>query len=210
MQYSLGILLMLGGLGILGYGLYLFYAWLPLLYALFGFESGLLLGWWLSGELALLAIALGIAGAIAGAGAAYVLEPYRRIIFGYVAGALLALSLAHMLNLDHLVNGVFGAILMIGGGLLGAAVVSRYFDLLIISASALGGATLVVSGAQLLLPTPSDPAHWSALPALVTVVLTVLGMRWQLSNLAHWTAEKSTAHEALIDPTRTQSGSGKR
>ena len=49
MLFSFAVLLILGGLGIMGFGLFLFYAWLPLFYALFGFEIGVLLGEWLAG-----------------------------------------------------------------------------------------------------------------------------------------------------------------
>jgi hypothetical protein len=208
MLFCFGALLILGGLGILGYGLFIFYAWLPLLYAVLGFEIGLLLGKWLSGDVALLAIILGIVGAIAATSAAYFLEPYRRTILGSVGGALLTLSLASLLNLDHLLNGIFGAILMVGGGLLGATVVSKYFDLLIVTASALGGATLMVSGAQLLLPT--NDAGWSTLPALATAILTALGIRWQISNLASWIPVQPTMQDAVANSIGDHSESRKR
>jgi hypothetical protein len=38
------ILLVLAGLAIMAFGIFLFYAWLPFLYGLFGLEIGLLLG----------------------------------------------------------------------------------------------------------------------------------------------------------------------
>jgi hypothetical protein len=202
MLFSFGMLLILCGLGIMGYGLFIFYAWLPLFYGLLGFEIGLLLGKWLSGDIALIAITLGIMCAIAAAGAAYYLEPYRRLLLGYAGGALLTLSLASLLGLDRMVNGFFGAILTVGGGLLGGTVASKYFDLFIIAASAFGGATLVVSGAQLLLPVTSDPTSWSTLPALITVILTVLGVRWQLSNIASWVP---VPQDTLPNPTGNQS-----
>ena len=44
MLFSFGMLLILCGLGIMGFGLFIFYAWLPLFYGLLGFEIGLLLG----------------------------------------------------------------------------------------------------------------------------------------------------------------------
>jgi hypothetical protein len=53
------ILLILAGLAILNYGIFLFYAWLPVLYGLFGFEIGMLLGRSMTGDVGALAITLG-------------------------------------------------------------------------------------------------------------------------------------------------------
>jgi hypothetical protein len=63
MLFSFGVLLILCGLGIMALGLFLFYAWLPILYGLFGLEIGFLLGQWLSGELGPLTYIFGIVGA---------------------------------------------------------------------------------------------------------------------------------------------------
>jgi hypothetical protein len=79
MLFSFGVLLILCGLAIMGFGLFLFYAWLPILYGLFGLDIGLLLGQWLSGEVGVVAFVLGIIGAVALFGATYALEPYRRV-----------------------------------------------------------------------------------------------------------------------------------
>ena len=76
------ILLILAGLAIMAFGIFLFYAWLPFLYGLFGFEIGLLLGRAITGDVGLLAIILGIVGAVILFGATYFLEPYRRILLG--------------------------------------------------------------------------------------------------------------------------------
>ena len=81
------ILLVLAGLAIMAFGIFLFYAWLPLFYGLFGLEIGLLLGQWLTGDIGLVAIILGIVGAVILFGAAYILEPYRRILLGISAGS---------------------------------------------------------------------------------------------------------------------------
>ena len=85
---------MLAGLAIRGFGIFLFYAWLPFLYGLFGLEIGLLLDQWLTGDIGLVAIIFGIVGAVVLFGAAYFLEPYRRILLGLSAGALVGLSMA--------------------------------------------------------------------------------------------------------------------
>lgn len=44
MSLAIGLLMILTGLAIMAFGLFMFYAWLPLLYALIGFDVGLLLG----------------------------------------------------------------------------------------------------------------------------------------------------------------------
>ena len=199
MLFSFGMLLILCGLGIMGFGLFIFYAWLPLFYGLFGFEIGLLLGKWLSSDIGLIAIILGIIGAIAAGSAAYFLEPYRRILLGYVGGALLTLSLASLLGLDRVINGFFGAVLAVGGGLIGATIASKFFDLFIIAASAFGGAILVVTGAQLLLP--GEPAAGSFLPALLTAIITVIGIHWQLKNIATWVPLQPAPGDTFANPT---------
>ena len=81
------ILLVFAGLGIMGFGIFLFYAWLPFFYGLFGLEIGLLLGKSLTGHMGLLAIILGTIGAVILFAASYSLEPYRRILLGLSAGA---------------------------------------------------------------------------------------------------------------------------
>ena len=114
MLLSFGLLLILCGLGIMGFGLFIFYAWLPLFYGLLGLEIGLLLGKWLTGDVGTIAILLGVIGGLAAAASAYFLEPYRRILLGYWGGALVALSLASVLGLERLVGGVGGT--LPGGG----------------------------------------------------------------------------------------------
>ena len=92
MQISFAILLILCGIGIMGFGLLMFYAWLPLLYGLFGLEIGLLLGRWLTGDVGVLAFTLGLAIGVAAAAAAYFLEPYRRALVGFMGGVVLVLA----------------------------------------------------------------------------------------------------------------------
>ena len=72
-------LLVLAGLAIMGFGIFLFYAWLPFLYGLFGVEIGLLLGRWLTGGIGLVAIIFGIVSAVILFCAVYIIEPYRRM-----------------------------------------------------------------------------------------------------------------------------------
>ena len=76
----------------MAFGLLLFYAWLPLFYGLVGLDIGLLLGRSLTGEDGSFAIILGILCALFLAGAAYSIEPYRRILLGISGGALFGLD----------------------------------------------------------------------------------------------------------------------
>ena len=188
MLFSFGVLLILCGLAVMAFGLFLFYAWLPILYALFGLDIGLLLGQWLSGEVGVLAFVLGIIGAVVLFGATYALEPYRRILIGFSGGALLALSLAYLLGLDHLMGGFFGIALMVAGGLVGALIVPQIFNSIIIAASAFGGATMAMAGAHLLLPGVGlfDRFSGGLPPRFMTIVLTAIGIGWQFRNIEKW------------------------
>jgi hypothetical protein len=200
MLLSFGVLLILCGLGIMGFGLFIFYAWLPLFYALIGFEIGVLLGKWLAGDtFGKLAIVLGVASAIAAACATYVLEPYRRILLGYWGGALISLSLASLLGLEKLTGGFLGILLAVAGGVIGAMLTSRFFDLFVVVASAFGGATLVVAGAKALMLSMAWPAPGTLLPALVTVVLSLIGVGWQMHNTARWAHVRPLLRDPLAD-----------
>ena len=188
MLFSFGVLLILCGLGIMAFGLFLFYAWLPILYGLFGLEIGFLLGQWLSGELGPLAYILGIVGAVGLFIATYSFEPYRRILVGFSGGALIALSLAYLLGLDQLIGGIVGTALVVAGGLVGAMIVPQVFDSIIIAASAFGGATMAMAGAHLLLPGVGlfDRLAGGLSPRLMTIALTAIGIGWQFRNIEKW------------------------
>src|SRR6185295_16197091 len=108
MSFSFGVLLTLCGVAVMAFGLFFFYAWLPILYALFGWEIGFLLGQWLTGQTGIVAIVFGIGGAVGLFFATYLLEPYRRILIGFSGGALVALSLGFFLGLDHVLSVVVG------------------------------------------------------------------------------------------------------
>jgi len=205
MLFSFAILLILCGIGIMGFGLLMFYAWLPLLYGLFGLEIGLLLGRWLTGHVGFTAFALGIAAAVAAAGAAYTLEPHRRALVGVMGGVALVLALLTVLGLDRMMSGLSGIVLAAIGGVAGATVALRYFDIFIVVASAFGGAALVVTGGQLLLPMPAEPSG-SILPALLTAILGIFGLKWQLSNIASWVPAAPGAADPFADRVGKQAG----
>jgi hypothetical protein len=204
MLFSFALLSILAGVAILGFGLFLFYAWLPLFYGLFGFEIGLLLGTWLTGDAGLTAIILGVICALILAAATYVLEPYRRLVLGFSGGAVVALSLAYLLGLDRMTGGILGIVLAVCGGVFGAAIAMKYFDLFVIALSAFGGATLIVTGALLLLSFVAEPNRVGILPMLLTVVLTVIGVRWQLGRLAAWVPAQFLPPEFAADPVVNQ------
>jgi hypothetical protein len=188
MPYTAGILMIVTGFAIMAFGLFLFYAWLPLLYGLIGLEIGLLVGKSLTGTVGVVAMTLGIVGAILFGAAAYFLEPYRRIMLGVSGGILVGLSLAVLLGLDRLLGGVFATILTLACGLIGGFVLPRYFDLLVIAASSIGGAVMVITGANLILPDVElfDRARGGLLPILLTLVLAAIGLGWQFSNIQKW------------------------
>jgi hypothetical protein len=203
MLFSFAILLVLSGLGIMGFGLLIFYAWLPLLYGLFGFEIGLLLGRWMVGDFGVVAFTLGVVVAVAAAGAAYFLEPYRRALVGYMGGVVLVLTILSVLGFDRLISGFSGIVLAAIAGVLGGTIVVKYFDHFIIAASAFGGAALVAAGAQLLLPAPTEPSG-SFLQALLTAILGVFGLRWQISNIATWVPAQPGPADPYADPVGKQ------
>ena len=181
-------LLVLAGLAIMGFGIFLFYAWLPFLYGLFGLEIGLLLGRWLTGGIGLVAIIFGIVSAVILFCAAYFLEPYRRILLGLSAGAMVGLSIAAVFGLDHFLGGVIGVILAVVGAAIGAIIVPRYFDAFVIVSSAFAGAAMVLAGAHWLFPGVGlfDRAAGGLLPALELFVLSVIGIAWQFKNIVSW------------------------
>jgi len=181
-------LLVLAGLAIMGFGIFLFYAWLPFLYGLFGLEIGLLLGRWLTGGIGLVAIIFGIVSAVILFCAAYFLEPYRRILLGLSAGAMVGLSIAAVFGLDHFLGGVIGVILAVVGAAIGAIIVPRYFDAFVIVSSAFAGAAMVLAGAHWLFPGVGlfDRAAGGLLPALELFVLSVIAIAGQFKNIVAW------------------------
>ena len=143
MSFLGGILMILAGLAILSFGLFLFYAWLPVLYGLLGLEIGLLLGRCLTGAVGATAIVLGIAGAVLLGLLSYALEPYRRVLLGISGGVLIGLSIAALFGLDGWVGGFFGLILAAVCGVIGGFIVPYFFDSFVVGASAIGGASMV-------------------------------------------------------------------
>jgi hypothetical protein len=188
MSLAIGSLMILTGLAIMAFGLFMFYAWLPLLYALIGFDVGILLGRAFTEDVGTTAIVLGIAGAYILGAASYVLEPYRRVLLGVSGGILFGLSVATAFGLDGWFGGFFGRVLALVCGAVGGLLVPRFFDMFVIGASAVGGAAMVMTGAIHIFRGVGvfSPAAGGVLPSLVTIILAIAGVSWQRSNIAKW------------------------
>ena len=189
MSLAIGLLMILTGLAIMAFGLFMFYALLPLLYALIGFDVGLLLGRAFTGDIGTTAIVLGFVGGFVLGAASYILEPYRRVLLGVSSGILLGLSVAAALGIDGWLGGFFGSVLALVCGVAGGLLVPRFFDLFVVIASAVSGAALVMTGANRILPGVGvfDRAAGGLLPSLVFIILAVVGVSWQFSKIAKWT-----------------------
>lgn len=185
MPFTIGILMAVTGLAIMSFGLFLFYAWLPVLYGIVGFDLGLLLGRSLTGTAGTTAIVTGVIGAILFAALSYFLEPYRRIMIGVFGGMLFGFTIAALFGLDSLLGGFFGVVLAVVCGLIGGLVVPLFFDAFIIGVSSFAGAVLLMTGANLLFPGLGifDRAAGGLMPALITMILAGIGIGWQFSNL---------------------------
>lgn len=182
------LLLILTGLGIMTFGLFLFYAWLPLLYALLGLDIGLLAGRMITGEIGPLAIGLGVAGAIALGAASYFLEPYRRILLGVSGGFLFGLSLGFALGLDNVLGGVFTRALAFACAIAGGMLVPQFFNPFVIGASAISGAALLMTGLHELAPGLRlfDSGSGEPLAIVILAILALAGVAWQAKNLSSW------------------------
>jgi hypothetical protein len=188
MSLSIGLLTIVTGLAIMGFGLFMFYAWLPVFYALIGFDLGFLLGRTLTGDVGTTAVVLGIAGALILGFGSYVLEPYRRVLLGVSGGILFGLSVSAAFGVDGWLGGFFGRIFALVCGVIGSLLVPRFFDIFVIAATAVSGAAMVLVGANHILPGVRliDPASGGALPSLVTIILAAIGISWQRHNIAKW------------------------
>jgi hypothetical protein len=188
MSLVFGFLTIVTGLAIMAFGLFMFYAMLPLLYALVGLDIGLLLGRTLTGDVGILAIVLGIAVGLALGVASYFLEPYRRVLIGVSAGILFGLSVTAAFGFDGWWGGFFGRILALACGVAGGFLVPRVFDMFVVGASAISGAALVMMGANSIFPGVGlfDRAAGGMMPSLIAIALAVVGIIWQSNNIRKW------------------------
>jgi hypothetical protein len=186
MPFLAGIVFVVTGLAFMLFGLFLFYAFLPLLFAFIGFDIGVLLGRWLTGGIGLIAIVLGMVAAGILAVASYSLEPYRRILLGSSSGVLVGLSLAAGLGLEGWFVGFLNLFLILAGGLIGGVLVLYFFDVFVVVATAFGGASLAVAGAHLLLSGGLYDGIGGFWSSVLIMIMAAVGMTWQLSNISKW------------------------
>jgi hypothetical protein len=197
MNILLGALLVVWGLALMAYGLWLFYALLPIWYGMFGALVGFFIGAWMTGGgggwfANTLTWTLAIVGAALFAGLAYQFEPFRRVLAGLIMGFSLGSLLAVAFG-----GGIFFTILFGGiGALIFAVLVPLFFDPMIIVGSAFSGAALVMDGLLLILPflglfldRTNSFTQGGFLAITIYLVLGVLGLAWQLSNLRKWVVQ---------------------
>lgn len=181
------ILMILTGLAIMSHGLFLFYFWLPLLYAIVGFDIGMLLGRWMTGDYGLTAFVLGVVGAVLLASASYVLEPYRRILLGVSGGVLVGVALAAALNFETTLGAFVSRLLVLVCGIAGGMIVPRYFNAFVVASTGFSGAVLTMAGLNFFLPgVLFNLPGGEVLPSLIAVALAIAGIIWQSRNIAAW------------------------
>lgn len=187
-----GVFLIATGVGLMGFGLLLFYMVLPLFYFFFGFgvgyELSALLG--ASGAATNLIVALGTG--VAFGLAAYYLEPFRRILIGVGLGSLFGGLIADAAGL----TGFIGAALMFVTAMMGVFVTLRIFDIFVIVSTAIGGAGMAMEGLSFIAPSfplfdKSAIQQGAALPLAAWLVLALVGLGWQFKNLSRWSPNTS-------------------
>ncbi len=187
-----GISLIFVGLAVMGFGLFLFYALLPLFYAFFGAGVGYWFGSLLTGappgdgNLIKLFFALG--GAILFGSSAYFLESFRRVLIGIGLGSLIGGLIASAIGL----TGFLGAVIMIVAGIIGAGITLAVFDTFIIVSSAFGGAGLAMDGSHLIFRSlgifdRTTIADGALVPLMIWVIAGTVAMGWQFKNIERWT-----------------------
>lgn len=186
-----GAFLIIIGLGAMGFGLFLFYALLPLFYAFFGVGVGFWLGALITGNplgsTGIIELVLGLIGGVLFAGAAYFLEPFRRILLGIGLGGLVAGAIAGAFGWV----GVLGVALMLVGSIVGALLTLVFFDPFIIFATAFAGASLIMDGLFIIIPQldmldRTQIQSGQFLPTVIWIVLAAVGLGWQFMNISKW------------------------
>ncbi len=187
-----GLVIIGAGIGVMAFGLLLFYAILPLYYGLLGVGVGYWLGVALGGLMPAtagwLSLVLAIAGGVGFGLLAYFFEPIRRVLVGIGTGAAVGFAIAGALGVNELLM-LLGAFI---GAIIGIPLALAIFDQLIIIASSLAGAAAALDGAHLILPGVDrldrtiilSEGNWITL--MLWLVLTAVGIVYQASNLEGW------------------------
>ncbi len=187
-----GISLILVGLAAMGFGLFLFYALLPLFYGFLGIGVGYWFGSLLTGappgDANLIKLFFAIGGGVLFAASAYFLEHFRRILIGIGLGSLIGGLIASALG----VTGFLGLAIMIVAGVIGAGITLAVFDVFIVVASALGGAGLAMDGLHLIFASieildRTAIANGAVVPLIIWIVAGTIAMGWQFMNIERWT-----------------------
>ena len=188
------VLLIVVGLAVMGFGLFLFYAFLPLFYAFFGFGVGYSLGSYLAsampGDLSLIKLIFALGGSVVFAAGAYFWEPIRRILIGIGLGSLLGGLAASALGL----TGFLGVVFMVVAAVICAGITLAVFEMFIVVASALGGAGLAIDGTHIIFQSlaldmfdRTTIANGAVAPLLIWFVIAAIGMGWQITKMNRWT-----------------------
>ena len=180
------------GVGVMAFGLLLFYAILPLYYGLLGIGVGYWLGVALGGLIPATAgwlpLVLAAAGAVGFGLLAYFFEPIRRALVGIGAGAAVGFAIAGALGVNELLM-LLGAFI---GAIVGIPLALLVFDQLVIIASSLAGAAAALAGVHLILPWVDHVNRIGILPEgnwivlMLWSVLSAVGLIWQFQNLNAW------------------------
>jgi hypothetical protein len=184
----LGLLMIGAGVGIMGFGLFLFYTFRPLFYAFLGAGIGVWFASLFTGSTSgFLPVVFGIAGAIILALLTNFLAPFARLMLGIVGGILVGLAIASAFGW-----GTFLAIVLaVIGAVIGVFAVAMFFDPFIIAVTAIAGAAMVMDGVVQIIPglnmfNRATISTGSWLPLVIWIVLAAVGLGWQLSNLRKW------------------------
>lgn len=183
MDVLTGILYILLGIGLLGFGIFLFYLLLPVFYGFLGFGVGLIVADYLNVEQSV-GLIFGIIGAVIFVLLTWQLEMLRRILIGIGFGILLGAAVANALAVDNTAR----LIIVVVGAIIGAFIALAIFDGFIIAASSIAGANFVLAGLFIVTDDITfrinDIATGETIALIIWAALAVLGIAWQLANLA--------------------------
>lgn len=183
MDVLTGILYILLGIGLLGFGIFLFYLLLPVFYGFLGFGVGLIVADYLNVEQSV-GLIFGIIGAVIFVLLTWQLEMLRRILIGIGFGILLGAAVANALAVDDTAR----LIIVVVGAIIGAFIALAIFDGFVIAASSIAGANFVLAGLFIVTDDITfrinDIATGETIALIIWAALAVLGIAWQLANLA--------------------------
>lgn len=183
MDVLTGILYILLGIGLLGFGIFLFYLLLPVFYGFLGFGVGLIVADYLNVEQSV-GLIFGIIGAVIFVLLTWQLEMLRRILIGIGFGILLGAAVANALAVDDTAR----LIIVVVGAIIGAFIALAIFDGFVIAASSIAGANFVLAGLFIVTDDIkfriNDIATGETIALIIWAALAVLGIAWQLANLA--------------------------